>query len=174
MERACSERDRVQAARDRAQAAIDREASEIDELTRVRRRGAGMAQLQREIDRARRGREGLVVAFVDVDGLKRVNDSRGHHAGDLLLQAVADALRAGLRSYDVIMRIGGDEFACVLPQAEMDDVRRRFSEVSRTLARKAAESSITVGFALLADEDSAQSLVNRADEDLLASRRRRC
>ncbi len=173
VERARSERDRVQAARDRAQAAIDREASEIDELTRVRRRGSGMAQLQREIDRARRGSQGLAVAFVDVDGLKLVNDTRGHHAGDLLLQAVADALRAGLRSYDVIMRIGGDEFVCVLPQAEMDDVRRRFAEVSSTLARSAPEGSITVGLARLADEDTAQSLVNRADADLLSSRRRR-
>jgi hypothetical protein len=75
-------------------------------------------------------------------------------------------LRADEREADLLV--------CVLPQAEIDDVRRRFSEVSRTLARKAPESSITVGFALLADGDSAQSLVNRADEDLLASRRRRC
>jgi predicted signal transduction protein with EAL and GGDEF domain len=62
--------------------------------------------------------EGLVVAFVDVDGLKRVNDTEGHLAGDALLIAVADSLRACLRSYDLVMRFGGDEFVCALPSGQ--------------------------------------------------------
>ena len=66
-----------------------------------------MEQLDDEIARARRHCGGLVLAFIDVDGLKRVNDSEGHLAGDALLCAVADCLYRCLRSYDVIMRYGG-------------------------------------------------------------------
>jgi diguanylate cyclase (GGDEF)-like protein len=169
-ERAESARDRTIAARDRAQAAVDREASETDELTKVRRRGAGMKQLQREVDRAHRGSEGLVVTFIDVDGLKRVNDTKGHLAGDSLLIAVADSLRGCLRSYDLIMRFGGDEFVCALPDVDVKGVRRRFADVSATLAAGSAQASITVGFAELGEEDSAEDLIRRADADLLAHR----
>jgi diguanylate cyclase (GGDEF)-like protein len=168
-ERAQSAHERTLAARDRAQAARDREVSETDELTHVRRRGAGIKQLQREIDRARRATEELVVTFVDVDGLKEVNDSRGHLAGDALLVAVADSLRGCLRSYDLIMRFGGDEFVCALPNVDVDGVRERFGYVSETLAAGPTKASITVGFAELGDEDSAEGLIHRADEDLLAN-----
>ena len=169
-ERAESARDRTLAARDRAQAAVDREASETDELTNVRRRGAGMKQLQREVDRAHRGPEGLVVTFIDVDGLKRVNDTKGHLAGDALLIAVAESLRGCLRSYDLIMRFGGDEFVCALPNVDVKGVRQRFVDVSATLASGPARASITVGFAELGGEDSAEDLIARADADLLACR----
>ena len=169
-ERAQAARDRTLAASDRAQAALDREASETDELTHVRRRGAGMEQLQREIDRARRAPEELVVTFVDVDGLKLVNDTKGHLAGDALLVAVADSLRARLRSYDLIMRFGGDEFVCALPNADVRGVRQRFADVSNALAADPTRGSITVGFAELGDNDSAEDLIRRADADLLAHR----
>jgi diguanylate cyclase (GGDEF)-like protein len=171
-ERASSARDRTLAARDRAQAAVDREASETDELTHVRRRGAGMEQLQREIDRARRAPEELVVTFIDVDGLKAVNDHEGHLAGDSLLLAVADSLRACLRSYDLVMRFGGDEFVCALPNANVKRVRQRFADVSNALAMGPTKGSITVGFAELGKDDSAEDLIRRADADLLAHRKR--
>jgi diguanylate cyclase (GGDEF)-like protein len=105
-----------------------------------------------------------------VDGLKRVNDSQGHLAGDSLLIAVADSLRGCLRSYDLIMRFGGDEFVCALPNVDVRGVRRRFAEVSATLATGSARASITVGFAELGVEDSAEDLIRRADADLLAHR----
>jgi diguanylate cyclase (GGDEF)-like protein len=171
-ERAQSARERTLAARDRAQAALDREASETDELTHVRRRGAGMKQLQREIDRARRAPEDLVVTFIDVDGLKQVNDTKGHLAGDSLLVAVADSLRGCLRSYDLIMRFGGDEFVCALPNADVKRVRQRFADVASALAAGPTRGSITVGFAELVDSDSVEDLISRADADLLAHRER--
>jgi diguanylate cyclase (GGDEF)-like protein len=125
-----------------------------------------MEQLRREIDRARRAPEELVVTFVDVDGLKVVNDTKGHLAGDALLVAVADSLRSRLRSYDLIMRFGGDEFVCALPNADVGGVRQRFTEVSDALAAGPTRGSITVGFAELADNDSAADLIRRADADL--------
>ncbi len=169
-ERAQAARDRILAARDRAEAALDREASETDELTHVRQRTAGLDQLRREIDRARRAPEELVVTFVDVDGLKRVNDTMGHRAGDALLVAVADSLRARLRSYDLIMRFGGDEFVCALPNTDVKGVRQRFADVSDALAEGPTGGSITVGVAELGDNDSAEDIIRRADADLLAHR----
>jgi diguanylate cyclase (GGDEF)-like protein len=169
-ERAHSAHDRAVAAEDRARAALYHEASETDELTHVRRRGPGMKQLQREIDRARRGSEELIVAFVDVDGLKRVNDTEGHLAGDALLVAVGESLLRCLRSYDVIMRYGGDEFVCALPNADVNGVRQRFADVSGALTTGPLKCSITVGFAELGEYRVAEDLVRRADVDLLASR----
>jgi diguanylate cyclase (GGDEF)-like protein len=169
-ERAQAAHDRKLAASDRDRAAADREVSEIDELTHVRRRGAGMAQLQREIDRARRAAANLVVAFLDVDGLKLVNDTQGHLAGDALLCAVAESLRACLRSYDLLMRFGGDEFVCAMPSADIDNVRERFGEVSNALAARPCRGSFTVGFAELREKDSPEDLIGRADADLLARR----
>jgi diguanylate cyclase (GGDEF)-like protein len=169
-ERAQSERELAQAADERVQAARDREASEIDELTHVRRRGAGIEQLQREVDRAHRCCESLVVAFIDVDGLKQVNDTKGHLAGDALLLAVADSLQGCLRSYDLVLRFGGDEFVCALPHTDIRKIRRRFADVSSTLAKGPTHGSITVGFAELDTNDSAHDLIHRADSDLLARR----
>ncbi len=169
-ERALAAYDRIQAARDRAQAALDRAASEIDELTHVRRRGPGMEQLQREVNRARRTSETLIVAFVDVDGLKQVNDTHGHLAGDALLVAAADSLRECLRSYDLIMRFGGDEFVCALSDTDLADARTRFAEVSDALTQSDAGGSITVGLAALDEEHTAEALLHRADGDLLSRR----
>jgi diguanylate cyclase (GGDEF)-like protein len=145
-------------------------ASEVDELTHVRRRGAGMEQFERELERARRTGEGLVVVFVDVDGLKQVNDTEGHLAGDALLIAVADSLRACLRSYDLVMRFGGDEFVCALPNSSLEQVRRRFGEVSRSLGDCPVAGSITAGFTELLDGDHAEDLIRRADADLMTQR----
>jgi diguanylate cyclase (GGDEF)-like protein len=169
-ERAQSERALARARDERTRAARDRAASEIDDLTHVRRRGAGIKQLQREIDRARRRGEDLVVAFIDVDGLKQVNDTKGHLAGDALLIAVADSLRACLRSYDLVLRYGGDEFVCVLPHAEIREIRQRFVDASAALTAAPVNGSITVGFAELHTNDSAYDLIHRADADLLARR----
>lgn len=123
------------------------------------------------MDRARRRCGGFVVAFVDVDGLKRVNDTRGHLAGDALLMAVAECLARCLRSYDLVMRYGGDEFVCVLPDADAGTVRQRFASVAEELAGGPTDGSITVGFAVLLDTDSAEELVQRADQSLLDARR---
>jgi diguanylate cyclase (GGDEF)-like protein len=164
--------DRKDAAHDRAQAARDREDSGTDELTGVRRRGAGLAAIQREIDRARRTSGELVAAFVDVDGLKAENDARGHAAGDTMLIAVAGSLRACLRSYDVITRVGGDEFVCVLSGIAVEEARRRFEAASARLAADPG-GSITIGFADLRADDSADDLIQRADRAVLKARSRR-
>ncbi|MCA1699169.1 MAG: GGDEF domain-containing protein [Actinobacteria bacterium] len=163
-------RDRREAARERAEAARERELAATDPLTATWTRGPGMAELRREIDRARRTTGSLVVAFVDVDGLKQVNDTEGHLAGDRLLVSVASALREGLRSYDLIVRFGGDEFLCALSGIAPEEVKRRFDELANRLAAESEGSSISVGFAALRDSDDSQALIARADHSLLQAR----
>jgi diguanylate cyclase (GGDEF)-like protein len=162
-------RDRRQAARDREQAAYDREHAATDELTGARRRGVGLEQLENEMKRARREASTLWAAYVDVDGLKAVNDRQGHAAGDTLLRTVADGLRRNMRSYDLLVRLGGDEFLCVLPNITLAEAQERFSRL-RTELKDAASTSVSVGFSELRDGDSPDDLIRRADTDLLARR----
>jgi len=89
-----------------------------------------------------------------------------------MLVAVADSLRACLRSYDVITRVGGDEFVCVLSGIAVEDARRRFEAVSAMLAAGRPGASITVGFARLQADDSADDLIQRADDDASRAHRR--
>ena len=173
-------RDRAEAASDRDRAALDREAAArdraqagIDSLTGALRRDRGLADLKREIDRARRSDGRLVLAFVDVDGLKAINDLQGHAAGDRLLRAVAAALRTGLRSYDLVIRYGGDEFLCALPGTDIDGARRRFDDVASDLTERSPRASVSSGWAKLEDSDTLDELIARADADLYGRRRQR-
>jgi len=171
-DRAQAAHDRQQSALDRELAARDREHAGTDELTGARRRGIGLEELGNEMERARRESDGsLVAAFVDVDGLKSVNDMEGHAAGDALLRAVADGLRRHTRSYDLVVRLGGDEFLCALPNVTLVEARARFDRLRTDLA--GSGSSVGIGCAELRDGDSADDLVGRADSALRASRRDR-
>ena len=161
--------DRRQAARDRAEAAAEVALEGIDPLTGALLRRVGCATMQRELDRTSRTGERLLVAFVDVDGLKAVNDNRGHAAGDELLRAVAGSIMQHLCSYDVIMRLGGDEFACSLSADDESAVRERFAQISAHLAQTAKGATFTVGFAERHPDDALDDLIRRADEAMLAA-----
>jgi diguanylate cyclase (GGDEF)-like protein len=136
-----------------------------DELTGALRREAGRDRLIEEIDRSRRACEDLSVSFLDVVGLGWTNDERGHQAGDHLLRMMGRALRESLRSYDVVVRYGGDEFVCGLPNTSRDEAIRRFVEVSQQLATLCPGAEFRVGVALLGDGDTIDDLVGRADQD---------
>ena len=151
----------------------DRLASEamIDDLTGALRRGAGVAELSREIDRARRTTmEGIVVGFMDVDGLKAVNDADGHAAGDEILRAVVRAVRERVRSYDIVFRYGGDEFVCVLLGATREQAERTFADISSRVIAESGGRTVSIGLADVLDSDTAESVIARADAALYQGR----
>jgi diguanylate cyclase (GGDEF)-like protein len=177
-------RERAQAAEDRAQAAADREfAAELrssileelhqahrDELTGAYRRRAGEEALEDEIERASRSDSPLVLAFVDVDGLREVNNCEGHTVGDALLQNVVLAIRSNIRSYEPVVRFGGDEFVCAVTDLDLGQAGERFATVQDSLAESTPGGAISVGLAELREGDTLADLIERADAALLDAR----
>ena len=170
--------DRAHAAMDREHAAMDRrdaqaqlERANTDDLTGAYRRRAGEIALEHELARARRSGETLVLAFVDVDGLKATNDRFGHAAGDARLRDAVSAMQAKTRSYDAIVRYGGDEFLCSVAGVDLATVRGRFDRIDSVLRRSEHPGSLSVGLAQLRDDETLTELVERADEALITTRR---
>jgi diguanylate cyclase (GGDEF)-like protein len=89
--------------------------SSRDALTGLANRRHFESVLARELDRVARAGEPALLLLLDIDHFKRVNDEHGHHAGDLVLKAVADTLLQCVRPMDTVARIGGEEFAIALP-----------------------------------------------------------
>ncbi|MDX6648201.1 MAG: hypothetical protein QOJ97_152, partial [Solirubrobacteraceae bacterium] len=104
-------------------------------------------------------------------GLKAINDREGHSAGDVLLVAVVSTMRAKLRSFDPVVRYGGDEFVCAMSGTDAADVTERFCEVAEALARE-HEAAISVGVAELRPGDTLADLVTRGDAALYEAKRR--
>lgn len=126
----------------------------------------GRLAITHEIDRVRRSGGPLVVAFADVDELKTVNDRDGHAAGDRVLRSVVRAMRARLRSFDLIIRYGGDEFVCALGGTGLAEAKRRFDLIGVAIEADAGVG-ISVGFAELEPGDTADGLTARADAAML-------
>jgi diguanylate cyclase (GGDEF)-like protein len=158
--------DRAQAGADSGQARIELEHAQLDSLTGAYMRDLGLITLQNEIDRSRRSGEPFVLAFVDVDGLKELNDREGHAAGDALLRDVVGALKSRLRSYDPIVRVGGDEFVCGFSNTELAACRPRVEAIRAALELGPAAGTFTVGLAGLMATDTLDDLTARADADM--------
>jgi diguanylate cyclase (GGDEF)-like protein len=141
-----------------------------DELTRVRNRRGVHSTLRREFHRADRYGSQLSVLALDIDHFKRVNDTWGHPTGDLMLRAVARALKSGLRQVDVLGRTGGEEFVVVAPETPSKEAMivadRLRAEVSATELTapdgRAISVTISCGVATLGEVPA------RSAEELLA------
>jgi diguanylate cyclase (GGDEF)-like protein len=171
-DRAAAGADRAAAADDRARAAIELRHAYHDDLTGALRREMGEVALQHELDRARRSDGLLVLAFVDVDKLKALNDRDGHHAGDRLLKAVVTTMRNRLRSFDPVVRYGGDEFICALAGATPAAATARFDGIQDELARDHDDAGISVGVVKMMDGESLDDLITRGDAALYVAKGR--
>jgi diguanylate cyclase (GGDEF)-like protein len=143
-----------------------------DELTGALSRAAGRRILEREIHRTERSGDALSVVFVDVDGLKSVNDEHGHAIGDKLLARLGETFTDTLRPYDVLIRWGGDEFVLVLPDCDWE----RAETVARRLCQEftaATGYTLTCGTAQRHQGDDLPALVERADTAMYAAKRAR-
>ena len=161
--RSAAERVNFDAERERFEAEL--RSTHLDDLTGAYRRGVGRTAIAQEIARARRADGRFVLAFVDVDGLKAVNDRDGHAAGDHVLETIVRTIRTSLRSFDPIVRYGGDEFVCGLAGIDVVEAERRFDAIRGALGT--AGVAISVGLAVLTETDTADVLTARADAAML-------
>ncbi len=130
--------------------AREREIASRDALTGLLNRRAFFEAGNAEADRSRRYGHPLAVAFLDLDNFKRLNDSRGHEAGDRALKAVAKCLVGSLRTTDRLARLGGDEFAVLLPEISYDaatDAGHKIAIAADTTLKEFPPVSISIGIA---------------------------
>ncbi|HZO96732.1 MAG TPA: diguanylate cyclase [Gaiellaceae bacterium] len=146
------------------------QAALTDSLTGLRNHRAFHEDLRREISRRNRTGAPFSLLMIDLNGLKQVNDTFGHQAGDERIKAVADAIRATVRGHDCGYRVGGDEFMVILPAERawgaLNVANRLHSEVA---ARGTA--SVTVGIAESTVTESKDTLVKRSDLALYEAKR---
>jgi diguanylate cyclase (GGDEF)-like protein len=143
----------------------------LDSLINLPNRRGFMRELERLI--ARVDRYGLKAAmlFVDVDGLKIINDSFGHRAGDQALIQVANLLASGVRHSDVVARIGGDEFGILLECADeaaaQETAARLIQQISACEFLHDGEElplSVAIGVGMIDALDTPETIMERADE----------
>jgi two-component system cell cycle response regulator len=147
-----------------------RHASTTDLLTGLPNRRAMYDRLQSEWQRAARYDSPLALLLIDIDGLKRINDERGHTAGDRLLRSTATAIRQTLRATDFGARWGGDEFSIVAPQTSREAAQRLAERLLVHLAEQdRARGAITasVGVAVFEPAHAAQDNYTRDAEWLM-------
>jgi diguanylate cyclase (GGDEF)-like protein len=111
-------------------------AATYDKLTGVSNRQALLVSLFAEVERSNRYERPLSVAFVDIDHFKNVNDTYGHAAGDLVLRAVAQTLKANLRASDQVGRYGGEEFMLLLTETDVDEGASLTEKLRNLVARQ--------------------------------------
>jgi diguanylate cyclase (GGDEF)-like protein len=145
-----------------------------DALTGVSNRRYFMAQAEQELRRSRRFARELSVMMIDLDHFKKVNDQHGHAAGDAVLQSAVKRALESLRQSDQLGRIGGEEFAVILPETGLaaatdaaERLRKHINERPFIGERHAIPCTVSVGVAQMnAHDGSIDDLFHRADKAL--------
>lgn len=151
-----------------------RQLADLDGLTSLHNRRYFHETLARECGRAQRYDRRLALVVLDIDDFKAINDRIGHLAGDSVLATVAERLRSAVRGADVPCRIGGDEFAVILPESALADAEQLYRRIQLAVASRpinpADRLHISAGIAELRPDDDAVSLFQRADEALYTAK----
>jgi diguanylate cyclase (GGDEF)-like protein len=150
-----------------------------DELTNLVNRRRFIEALETELERARMFDTPLSVVLADLDDFKRINDGYGHHAGDRALKSFGQLLREQVRDFDVPARLGGEEFAVLLPQTRADAAAAVAARMRRALAASpiavsdTADVRLTASFGIAesSPHQSTDELLRRADDALYAAKR---
>jgi diguanylate cyclase (GGDEF)-like protein len=147
-----------------------RQLADLDALTNLHNRRYFHETLGRECSRAHRYDRRLAIVVLDVDDFKAINDRIGHLAGDAVLASVAERVQSVVRSADIACRVGGDEFAVVLPESTLGDAEQLYRRVQFAVGSRPLgpfeRIHLSAGIAELRSEDDAKTLFERADEAL--------
>lgn len=141
-----------------------------DSLLAVPNRRGFLRELESAIARVGRYGESAAMLFVDIDGLKRINDSFGHKAGDDALIHVSTALTAGVRKSDCVGRLGGDEFGILLSHADEESARDTADRLTRSIQSNASNCDgnqvslgVAIGLTAIKPGDTPDGVIGRAD-----------
>ena len=147
-----------------------RQLADLDGLTGLHNRRYFHETLARECARAHRYSRRLSLMVFDIDDFKNVNDRIGHLTGDAVLAEAAGRAREVVRSADIPCRVGGDEFAVVLPESSLEQADQLFGRIQTAISGRpigqAGRLKISAGVAELQAEDDSISFFERADEAL--------
>jgi diguanylate cyclase (GGDEF)-like protein len=147
-----------------------RQLADLDALTNLHNRRYFHETLAREATRAHRYDRRLALVIFDIDDFKAINDRIGHLAGDAVLAAVAERVQSAVRGADIPCRVGGDEFAVILPEATEADAEQLYKRVQFAVASRPLgpfeRIRLSAGIAELLPEDDAKTFFERADEAL--------
>jgi len=142
----------------------------VDALTGLGNRRTWRRALDEEASRATRYGRPSAVVVIDLDGLKRLNDERGHAAGDAHLQRAAAAVRAAARSVDVVCRLGGDEFGVLAPETGAEGAARLTTRLRSELDKAGVEASLGVA---TSDDGDLERAWHAADQEMYLHKRGR-
>ena len=149
--------------------------STVDALTGVANRRHGEALLEGEIKRARRYRLPLALIAFDIDRFKEVNDRYGHPVGDIALRTVAEAAQKLVRSSDIVVRSGGEDFQVIAPHTSAIDGLKMAEKlrvaIAETLIPGCDQVTVSLGVAQMGDQESADSLTVRVNAALARAKR---
>jgi len=144
--------------------------ADLDALTTVHNRRYFHETLAREVARAQRYHRRLSVIVFDLDDFKAINDRVGHLAGDAVLAEAAERMLSVVRSADIACRVGGDEFAIVLPESSAEDAQLLAGRIARAIGNRSIGAAgtlfLSAGVAELRPGDRPNDLFERADEAL--------
>jgi two-component system, cell cycle response regulator len=147
-----------------------RQLADLDALTGLHNRRYFHETLQREVARAQRYNRSLALVVFDLDDFKAINDRIGHLSGDAVLAEAAQRVLDVVRSADVACRVGGDEFAVILPESSVTDADQLYKRLSHAISARpvgqAGRLHLSAGVTELRPEDDAVALFERADEAL--------
>ncbi len=148
--------------------------SMIDELTQLYNRRGFFDMAQKHIKFLKRHDVGFFLLYIDLDGLKTINDIYGHNEGDIAIRSTADVLRAALRETDIIARMGGDEFTAVISKVEPPNYESIYNRIEKNCIEKNRELdkpwklSMSIGYIFVPPEENAELavLMKKADDML--------
>jgi diguanylate cyclase (GGDEF)-like protein len=149
-----------------------------DDLTSLPNRRRFMSEFRRESQRAERSGTPLSVIALDIDDFKQVNDTWGHETGDLVLRGLAEALAAAIRTIDLAARLGGEEFAILLPNTDAEGaqgvaerIQRDLAEMTVSAGTDTVRATASFGISSFPDLAALTNLLNDADRSLYQAKR---
>jgi diguanylate cyclase (GGDEF)-like protein len=151
-----------------------RQLADLDALTGLHNRRYFHDTLAREVARAHRYKRRLSLIIFDLDDFKAINDRIGHLAGDAVLADASDVIRSVVRSADIACRVGGDEFAVILPESGMPEAEQLYARLQQALEQRpigeAGRIHLSAGVAELGKDDDSRAFFERADDALYGAK----